>query len=213
VAANTAKFCEFGATSPSTDLQGTVMGQPTHHRFLFNNEPRRRNTMSEHNYFGLAANTNIKNNPDLFSLEGLDAKIAATTKAAAEQFEKNKLARETAKGTNTPRAEYNKLRGKLYDLQQTAKDTEIRLNDAVASVHHFEVIVADLLKKKKDATVANLLGEERMYEHRLIRSEKELMDARESLLRWQKTNTSSARQLREFDGHARITELKKELGF
>jgi|HubBroStandDraft_1064217.scaffolds.fasta_scaffold00727_10 hypothetical protein len=168
--------------------------------------------MSEHNYFGLAANTNIKNNPDLFSLEGLDAKIAATTKAAAEQFEKDKLARETAKGTNTPRAEYNRLRGKLYGLQQTAKDTEIRLNDAVANVHHFEVIVADLLKRKKNASAANLLGEERVWEHQLIAAEHDLLTSREALVRWQKVNASAARELRNFDGHVRIAELKKEFG-
>jgi hypothetical protein len=169
--------------------------------------------MSEHNYFGLAANTNIKNNPDLFSLEGLDAKIAATIKATQERHAKSDLARETAAGTNTPRAEYNRLRGKLYDLQQTAKDTEIRLNDAVANVHHFEVIVADLLKRKKAASAANLLGEERVWEHQLLAAEHDLLNSREALDRWKKINTSAARELREFDGHARIAELKKELGF
>lgn len=108
------------------------------------------------------------------------------------------------------RVEYNRLRKQLFDLQQHAKNMEIYCNEQAGKVKLFEQRITDLLKQKK--AVADNPLHERFCEHQIQTLETELLDAKTEFNRAKNQNSNAARGLRAFDGHARIAELKKELG-
>jgi len=91
--------------------------------------------------------------------------------AAGELAEKNRITRETATGGNSQHAEYNRLRKQLYELQQAAKATEVKVNCAVDDEKHWEGNIEDLLKRKKVAVAENRLGDERFCERLIEKAE------------------------------------------
>jgi|SRR5579859_1195280 len=109
------------------------------------------------------------------------------------------------------RVEYNRLRKELYDLQQHAKNCEVRVNNEAANVKHWERNIEDLLKRKKKAVADNMLGEERSCERQIEMAETELLDARERLAREQRINSAAVRELKAFPHVARLEALKVEL--
>ena len=162
--------------------------------------------MSEHNYAGMAFKANLEKNPDLMTVDV--AKIDQSQKTRRDWEAKNNPPK-----PEPVKVEYNKLRKQLFDLQQCAKGSEVRVNDAVATVRHFEVIITNLLTQKKAATTDGRLGDERGCEHLLVAAESDLQNARENLAKWQKENSATARELRTWqaDNGARLTALEKQI--
>ena len=127
----------------------------------------------------------------------------ATMKAGAEERGRinaiNKANREARDPNNTPRNEFSKLRREQYNLKEDLKGCEVRLNEKASDVHEFEKKVADLLTKKQAAKAAGQLGDERKYEHLLLRAEEELMDARDVLEKYRKANNAAVRALKNWN--------------
>ena len=142
-------------------------------------------------------------------------RIAPTiTRAAILLDEKNRKQRETSKGENSPRTEYNRLRKQLYDLQQAAKNTEVKVNCAADEVKHWDRNIDDRLKRKKIAVAENRLGDERACERKIEHAENELLEARERLVREQRYNHGTVRDLKNWQTEhgPKLDELKKEMG-
>ena len=108
------------------------------------------------------------------------------------------------------RVEYNRLRQQLYSLQQAAKGAEVFCNNKADAVRGLEERINVLLNKKKQATEAGHLGDERMYEHQLQLLETELIDAKEEFTKAKRWSVQAARVEKEFkfNQQARIEELK-----
>jgi len=163
--------------------------------------------MSEKNYAGLAFKIALEKHPETFIVT--DADITSIEQGQAAR----RKAMDIINSKPEPaRIEYNRLRKQLYDLQQEAKNTEIYANTAAGAVRLLETRINDLLKRKKSATEANLLGEERTCEHQIQQLETELLDVKTEFNRAVLQSARAGRALKAFDGHQRIRELKKELG-
>lgn len=104
--------------------------------------------------------------------------------------------------------EYNQLRQKLFDLKQDTKCFEIRTNEAAGRIRIVEERINDVLKLKKGAAEMGNLRGERNYEQSIQRLETELGDAEQEFEKNKRWSGQAARALKEFDGHARIEELK-----
>jgi hypothetical protein len=164
--------------------------------------------MSQHNSFPLFVKHNLQIRPQDFIVT--DATCAEVEQRAKEM----RVARDAA---NPPKVEpagveLNRLRKELFDLQQWAKYAEIHCNNVAGTVKGLEQRLTEVLKHKKIASDAGNLLAERNYEHSASLLESELVDAKEEFTRAKKQSSNNARALREFDGQARIAELKKELG-
>ena len=163
--------------------------------------------MSEHNLAGLVFADNLKRNPDIMghitNPEALNKQLAASAKERAALNAKNDAAR-----PSEPRKEYNQLRKELFTAQEWAKNAEIYCNDRAGTVKLLEQRITDLLIKKKGANPL----EERNYEHQIQLLETELFDAKTELNRAALQSSRAGRGLKAFSGHARIAELKLELG-
>ena len=109
------------------------------------------------------------------------------------------------------RQEYNRLRQQLYNLQQQAKNAEVYCNNKADEVRGLEQRINDVLKRKKQAVAEGHLGQERLCEHQLQQLERELPDAKDEATKAKHWGAQAARALKAFDGHARISELVKEL--
>jgi hypothetical protein len=138
--------------------------------------------------------------PLTINLDERDAAISKVVKEAAERNAKNHAARDEKNGVNTPRAIENRKKLALYELKQTAKNAEVRLNCyGVPDVHHWTEEVKRLLKAKHAAGVAGELGEERKCEKLLVEAEASLVLAQERLERFRKENTLAVAALKDFE--------------
>lgn len=106
------------------------------------------------------------------------------------------------------RKEYNQLRQQLFNLQQNAKAYEIRTNEAAGKIRLVEERINEALKLKKAASDAGNLRGERTYEHSVATLETELLDAQEEFHKNKHWSVQAARQLKDFNQHGRIAELK-----
>lgn len=170
--------------------------------------------MSQENYMGLAFSENLKKNPDFFNLDGLDKQLAEVRKTVQAVDAKNTKRRQDATGENLPRAEFNRLRKQLYDLQQNCKCYEIRVNEAAGQVKLLENNIEGLLRRKKAASAEGQLGEERVCEHQIELLETESLDARDNLTRQQRHNHGAVRELKVWKqaNDERLAELQKIVG-
>ena len=109
------------------------------------------------------------------------------------------------------RKEYNQLRQRLFDLQQNARAYEIRTNEAAGKVRLLEQRISEALKLKKAAAEAGNLRAERNYENATQTLESELLDAQDDYTKNKRWGLQAARALKDFNGHARIAELKETL--
>jgi hypothetical protein len=157
------------------------------------------------NYFSLAVKAEHLKNPD-FMVVDIAAIEASAKKTREERAAQNPPAAVPA------RVEYNKLRQTLYSLTENVKHSGVRLSNDTDSVRHFEKLIDGYLKAKKACTKAALLGQERFLEARLVATESELKDAQAQLKGSQRNNTACVSALSNFEGHARLEELKAELG-
>jgi chromosome segregation ATPase len=163
--------------------------------------------MSEHNYASLAFKANIEKNRNDFIIT--DADMAAI----AQQNASRRKAEEIVKPKEPVKAEFNRLRSQLFNLQQAAKSTEQRVNNEACNVHVLEQRIASALKNKKEhEDVGNLLGA-RSYEHQIQHFEEELADTRDRLTKNQRSNAQAARELRTWQQEhgARLKKLQNEV--
>jgi hypothetical protein len=160
--------------------------------------------MSEHNLAGLLFKTNLEKHPEVFTI----------TEESLRQIEQNQAARRAQQEKDRVpskldlRKEYNQLRQRLFDLQQNAKTFEIRTNESAGKIRLLEQRINDALKEKNIAAGAGNLRGERTYEQAIQRLESELLDAQEEFMKNKRWSIQAARALREFEGHARIEELR-----
>src|SRR5579862_3942426 len=96
------------------------------------------------------------------------------------------------------RAEYNKLRQRLYDLQQQAKGAETNLENRAGTVANLEQRINNTLKEKKAAIAEGALGQERACEHRIQLLEIELKDAKQLHAEAKHWNAQATRGLKSF---------------
>lgn len=164
-------------------------------------------TDHSHNLLALAFKTNLEQNPEVFTVPADIGKQCA--EAAKKTRELNPVTPEPLK------VEYNRLRSRLFDLQQNAKSLEIRVNELAGRVHLLDKRIAEALRlKKQESDKDNLLGA-RTYEHQVQSLEDELADAKAELQKAMQYNKGAVRQLREFresPDFDRIAQLKQELG-
>ncbi len=132
-----------------------------------------------------------------------------------DAFARSMKASRDERDANTPpvnqadlRREYNQLRQKLFDLQQNARAFETRTNEAAGKIRLLEQRINETLKLKKAASDAGNFRGERSYEHGVQLLESELLDAKEEFSKNNRWSTHAARDLRTFNGHGRIAELK-----
>lgn len=170
--------------------------------------------MSEHNYLGMAFKAELEKNPKLMDLSNINTQLAETLKDVQRVDAANKKFREEKTGENTPRAELNRLRKALYDLEQNCRCFETRTNEAANTVKHWEHNIEGLLRRKKTAVAANMLGEERSCERQIELAESELLDAKDNLKRQQRLNHNAVTALKVWKqaNESRIEELKKIVG-
>ena len=107
--------------------------------------------------------------------------------------------------------EYNRLLHRLYNLTEDAKNTDIYANNQAGNVKGIEERLDNQLKKKKTAAANGNLRGERYLEYGIGQLETELFEAKKELKRATNNSAFAARALKEFDGHPRLKELKKEL--
>jgi hypothetical protein len=162
--------------------------------------------MSEHNYLGLAFKANLEKNPDLFNVD------LKHVEEAAKKFRKEQDVNLKPILGESEHREYKRLRHQHYVLTEDVKNAEINLNNVAGNVQGYEERINTVLTKKKEATAADRLGEERMLEHQLEQLEGELPALQEELKKAQLRNQLATRALREFTGAERLVELKKKLG-
>ena len=151
----------------------------------------------------------MRTTPEVLTIdeEKLSNQIAETSKAAQALHAKN----DKAKAANSDtRKEYNQLRKDLFTAQEWAKNAEIYCNDQANNVKHFEGHITELLTQKK-AAVNNPM-QERFLEHQIDLLETSLHDSKIEFNRAKHQSTNAAAALRNFPHHARIVELKLELG-
>jgi hypothetical protein len=161
----------------------------------------------EFNSFPLFYKENLRTRPQDFIVN--DATVAQV-----EQTAKKMRAERDAANPPQPepaRIEYNRLRQRLYDLQQRAKDAEVFCNNKADSVKGFEERINVVLLKKRQAIADGHLGQERACEHQLKQLETELVDAQKEFTQAKHWNAQAVRALKAFDSHARIAELKKQI--
>jgi hypothetical protein len=112
------------------------------------------------------------------------------------------------------RVELNRLRSELFNLQQTATDCGIRVEQQAGNVKLLETQITEALKTKKEHEVAgNLLGA-RNYEHQVLRLENDLRTVNNLLRVRREQNSAAVRELlnwkKEFS--PLLAELTKEVG-
>lgn len=161
--------------------------------------------------FTLFVKENLKNRPEDFTITD-DNIRELEAKAKKMREERDRLNPKFAgQGPDpTPRAEYNRLRQQLYNLQQAARSAETLCNNKADAVRGLEQRINDLFKLKKQAIADDHLGDERKWEHQIQILEIELTKAQEEFFKAKRYNTQAARDLRvfEFDNKQRIAELK-----
>lgn len=159
------------------------------------------------NYFPLHYKHNLEINPQDFVVT--EKTCAEVERQAAEQRAKQPAPVRT---TTDLRVEYNSLRRKLFELQQNARSLETKTNELAGKVHNLEQRLSEVLTKKKAfAKDNNLLGE-RHQEHTAKALEVEIEDAVKEFEQHKRWSASAFRELRNFDGHARLAELKACFG-
>jgi hypothetical protein len=112
------------------------------------------------------------------------------------------------------RVELNRLRSELFNLQQTANDCGIRVEQQAGNVDLLETQLAEALKaKKQHEESGNLLGA-RNYEHQSLRLENELRTVNKLLRARREQHGAAVRELlnwkKEFSPP--LAELTKEVG-
>ena len=146
-------------------------------------------------------------------LNNVDPKVITINLAEHEQRMKVMRAERDAANPQPGKAadlrkEYNTLRQRLFSLKQDAHCFEIRTNEAAGKIRNIQQRIDDVLRLKKEAAAMGNLRGERTYEQSIERLETELGDAEQEFAQNKRWNTQAARALKDFDGHARIEELK-----
>jgi chromosome segregation ATPase len=167
--------------------------------------------MSEHNYAVLQFKHNLEKNPDLMSLEGLDEQIAtalAKTQAISSINDAAK-AEKDVEGLEL-QTEYNKLRNRLFQLQQECRGCENHINEAAGKIKNAEKQLNTLKVMLSVATELNNPLQEKAVKHRIAQVEGELADAQDAWHLATRYNKKAVKQLREFD-KSRIDDLRKQI--
>lgn len=162
----------------------------------------------ELNYAGLAVKNTLEKHPEVFSLEGLDERIAATIARAQAEASINAAARaeKDVEGLELQR-EYNALRTKLFELQQECRGCENHVNEAAGKIVNLEKRINIL--KGLLALAVSPQGE-KSYKHQIRLAEEELAEAKDAHHLACRYNRKAVKQLREFD-QSKITELRKQI--
>lgn len=166
-------------------------------------------TTSGDSYLNLFIRDNLEKHPEVFT-------ITDATVADVEAHGKKVRAERDAANPPKPepiRTELNRLRSRLFDLQQNVKNTEIRVNNTAGYVKEFEKRITDAIKEKQQYEESGNLLAARGGEHRVQLLENELADMRDRLAKEQRDTAFAARALREWkaDNDARLKELQKEV--
>lgn len=136
--------------------------------------------------------------------------LAQVNKAAKERREKDQKLNPPVKVS--AQIEYNRLKQRLFDLTRWAESAEVNRNNKAGTVELLEQNITSTFKeKKKYAEAGNALAE-RYCERTIQRFESDLTEAKRELKSATANNAQATRALKDFDGHARIEELKAELG-
>ena len=162
--------------------------------------------MSEHNYFALTVAAQMEKDPSVFEFD---------IKKFEENAAKMRAARDAA---NPPKPEPAKfeldnLKKQLWNLENYAKACATKVDNEEANVKHFEAVVAEHCKAKKNADSAGQWGEARKQENLITRAEVDLQECREQLVKLQGYSVNAARGLRTWQQEqgARLAELQKEI--
>ena len=158
----------------------------------------------QENYFSLAVKAEHLKNPDFMKVDVAQIEAGAKKHRAV-------MAKLNPAKPIPARVEYEALRRKLYNLQEAAKHSEVRLTNDAGTVSHCLTLISGFLKSKKVAAAESQLGQERWLESRLVATEADLATAQARLIDSQRNNDAVVRELSNFDGHDRIAELQTEL--
>jgi uncharacterized membrane-anchored protein YjiN (DUF445 family) len=169
--------------------------------------------MSEHSSFPLFVTHNLKTRPQDFIIpDDIGQRCSEVAKKArAADVAANPPTPEQAKVQL--KSELNMLRKQLFELQQTAKSTEQKVNNEAGNVHLLEGRITTTIKEQKEYETSGNLIASRSYEHQIQQLENELADTRERLVKNQSYNAGAARQLRTWQTEKgpRLKELQKEV--
>jgi chromosome segregation ATPase len=167
--------------------------------------------MSEHNYFELAARDAITKNPEMFSLVGLDEKIAHTIARSQAEASINAAAKaeKDVAGLELER-EYNQLRLKLYQLQDECRGCENHVNEAAQGIKNTEKQLRTLNVMLATAVEMNNPLQEKAVKHLINKTEGELADWKDKHHLASRYNKKAVKQLREFD-KSRIDDLRRQI--
>ncbi len=138
--------------------------------------------------------------------------FAQVEQKAAENRKARDLANPNFGGPIPPaQVEYDGLLHRLFNLTESAKNTEIYANNIAGNVKQLEDQLDAAIKQKKRYAEAGNERATRNGEHHIQRLERELADQEKDLKRAKNNGANAARALKAFDGHPRLKELKKEL--
>jgi len=108
-----------------------------------------------------------------------------------------------------PKEELARLKNDLFNLTQHAKHTEVYANNCAGNVRLLEQRITDVINKKKLAVDAGNSLAERNHEHSIKQLEAEKVAAEKEFNRARRNAATSAAQLKDWGGHARVKELEK----
>jgi len=165
----------------------------------------------ELNYAGLVFKNAIEKNPDVFSLEGVNERIAQTIAKSQATASINAAARaeKDTEGLELER-EYNELRLKLHSLKEELRGCENQVNEHAAKIRNTDKQLTTLKIMLAAATEANNPLQEKAIKHLITKAECELIDAKNAHHLACRYNRKAVKQLREFDT-ARIDDLRKQI--
>jgi len=160
-----------------------------------------------HNYAALAFRANLERDPNAFTITDEGITKIEQGQAARRAVE------EAAKPKVSIEVELNKLRIQLFNLTQNAKSMEQRVNDEAGTVELLEKRITEAIKAKRHCEDAGNLVGARSYEREAQRLEEELVDARERLVKNQRYNVGTGRELRTWttEHGPRLKYLEKEV--
>jgi hypothetical protein len=156
------------------------------------------------NYMNLFFKENLKNRPQDFIIND---EVVAEVEETAKKMRAKRAAANPPTPAN-PYEEFRQLRGRLYQLEQNAKNSAIYCENIAGNVAFIEKNIKNAEGNQQHAFKSGNERAERNLKDAISRMKDELVEAQKELKRAKGHKEHCAKAFAAFDQHERIAELQ-----